>query len=68
MENADEPVGEGSEGAVAGVAAGAMCVVGCSCAGTGGERGERLQVAGVSESSVAGVAGDHDVVLAGCLV
>ncbi len=47
VEDADEAVAEGSQGAVVGVAAGAPLVVVVPGAGAGGERCEGSQVAGV---------------------
>jgi hypothetical protein len=64
VEDAHEAVGERSQGSVVGVAAGAVFVVERSCAGAGVECGERPLVARVSETFVAGVAGEHDLVLA----
>ena len=65
MEEPDEPVAEGSQGAVVGVAGGSSLVIELSGPGAGGEGGEGPLVAGVSESFVAGIAGEHDVVFAG---
>jgi len=61
VEESDESVAEGSEGAVVGVAGGSSLVVVVARAWAGGEGGERPLVAGVGESAVAGVAGQHDV-------
>jgi hypothetical protein len=57
VEDADEPVCEGSEGLVVGVAAGALSVI--EGAGAGGivECGEGLQKQCVAEATVAGEAG-----------
>ena len=64
VEDADESVGEGSEGSVVGVAGCSSGVVERAGAGAGVERGEGPEVAGVCESSVAGVAGEDDSVFA----
>ena len=59
VQDADEAVGEGSQGLVVGVTGGSVAVVEGAGAWTGGEGGERLQVAGVGETAVAHVAGQH---------
>jgi hypothetical protein len=60
VEDADEPVREGSEGLVVGGSAGALSVV--ERAGAGGivECGEGLQEQCIAEAAVAGEAGEHD--------
>ena len=60
MEDADEPVGEGSEGLVVGVACGAVSVVAGPGSRRAGQCAERLLVEGVGEAPVAGVAGQDD--------
>src|SRR3954454_22888442 len=60
VQDADEPVGQGSQGLVVGGAAGALSVVVVTGAGRDAQCGEGLVVEGVGEASVAGVAGQHD--------
>ena len=57
MEDADEPVGECSEGLVVGVLVGSSLVVERSAAGAGGERAERPSYGSVVEMVVADVSG-----------
>jgi hypothetical protein len=59
VEDADEPVGQGAECLVVGVAAGAVGVVVGAGAGWAGQRGEGLLIERVGEAPVAGVAGQH---------
>lgn len=66
VKDADEPVAERTKRAVVGVAGGTSLVVEGPGAGACGDRGERPLVAGISEPLVAGVAGEHDAVFAGC--
>lgn len=64
MKDADEAVGQGTQGSVVGVAGRTPLVVEGPGAGAGGESGEGPQVAGVGQTPVAGVAGQHDTVFA----
>ena len=65
MQDADEPVGEGSEGLVVEIAGGAVLVVELSAAWALGEGAERGLVEGVVESPVPDVAGQNGFLLSG---
>jgi hypothetical protein len=60
VQDADEPVGEGSEGLVVVVASTAVGVE-VAGSGAGGEGGEGPEVERVGEPAIAGVAGQDDV-------
>jgi hypothetical protein len=66
VEDADETIGEGSQGAVVGVAVGSSLVIEGPGAGAGADGCECPCVAGVREVPVADPAGEHDSLVAGC--
>jgi hypothetical protein len=68
VEDADEPVRDGSEGLVVGGSAGALSVIEGAGAGEIVECGEGLQEQRIAEAAVAGVAGQHHSFRAGGLV
>ena len=63
VEDADEAVGEGSQGLVVEVASGAVLVVEHAASWTLGERAERALIEGVVEPPVAYVAGENGSLL-----
>ncbi len=64
--DADESVGECSQGLVVEVAGGSSVVVEGSTSFAGGERAERPLVDGVVEAPIADVAGQHGSFASGC--
>src|SRR5260221_7579599 len=66
VEDPDEAIGESSQGTMVSIARGAPLVVEGPSARARSEGGECPLVGGVGEPCVAGVAGEHDTLFAGC--